>query len=143
MKLSAKAEYACLAVLELARRHDHPEPARLTEIAGPNGIPERFLVQILLQLKGAGYISSLRGASGGYRLAVEPREITLWDVVQTVEGPPVASVAEQQCSHSVGWHVLHDVWIESNRLEQEHLQQINFEQLVESTKEQNTNMYYI
>src|SRR5438105_10850084 len=43
MKLSAKAEYACLAVLELARRHDRREPARLVEIAGPNGIPERFL----------------------------------------------------------------------------------------------------
>jgi Rrf2 family protein len=143
MKLSAKAEYACLAVLELAQRHDHPEPARLTEIAGPNGIPERFLVQILLQLKGAGYISSLRGASGGYKLAVEPREVTLWDVVQTVEGPQAASVAEQQCRHSVGWHVLHDVWVESNRLEQEHLQQITFEQLVESANEQNANMYYI
>jgi Rrf2 family protein len=143
MKLSAKAEYACLAVLELALRHHRPHPARLTEIAGPNGIPERFLVQILLQLKGAGLVTSLRGAAGGYRLAVEPTEISLWDVVQTVEGPPVATVAEEQCSHSVGWHVLHDVWVESNRLEQEHLERISFAQLAESAREQNTNMYYI
>lgn len=143
MKLSAKAEYACLAVLELALRHDRPEPARLTEIATANGIPERFLVQILLQLKGAGLITSVRGASGGYRLATDSREISLWDVVQTVEGPPVATVAEETCSHTSGWHVLHDVWVESNRIEQEHLQQINFAQLAESAREQNANMYYI
>lgn len=143
MKLSAKAEYACLAVLELALRYQQPDPVRLTDIAGPNGIPERFLVQILLQLKGAGYVTSLRGASGGYRLAVDPHEITLWDVVQTVEGPPDASVAEQTCSHTVGWHVLRDVWIESNRIEQEHLRGIDFAHLAETAKEQNTNMFYI
>lgn len=143
MKLSAKAEYACLAVLELALRHDRPQPARLTEIAGSNGIPERFLVQILLQLKGAGLVTSVRGAAGGYRLAYEPREISVWDVVQTVEGPPVASVAEESCGHGVGWHVLHDVWVESNRLEREHLEEINFAQLAESARGQNANMYYI
>jgi len=143
MKLSAKAEYACLAVLELSLRHQQQEPARLTDIAGPNGIPERFLVQILLQLKGAGFVSSLRGAAGGYRLAIDPREISVWDVVQTVEGPPVASVAEQSCSHTAGWHVLHDVWIESNRIEQDHLRQINFADLAVAAREQNTNMYYI
>src|SRR5262245_54133566 len=96
MKLSAKAEYACLAVLELALRHDRPEPARLAEIAGANAIPERFLVQILLQLKGAGFVSSVRGASGGYRLALEPREISLWDIVQCVEGPTTPAVAEHE-----------------------------------------------
>lgn len=143
MKVSAKAEYACLAVLELALRHNRPDPARLSEIAGPNGIPERFLVQILLQLKGAGYVTSVRGASGGYRLAIEPREISLWDIVQTVEGPPVAEVAAQSCSHTAGWQVLRSVWVEANRIEQEHLQQIDFAQLAEAAKGQNANMYYI
>lgn len=143
MKLSAKSEYACLAVLELALRHGRAEPLRLTEIAGPNGIPERFLVQILLQLKGSGLVSSLRGAAGGYRLAVEPHEITLFGVVQSVEGPPDASVAEQACSHTVGWHVLRDVWHEVNRLEQEYLESIDFAQLAQQAREQNANMYYI
>lgn len=143
MKLSAKAEYACLAVLELALRHGRQEPLRLTEIAGPNGIPERFLVQILLQLKGAGLVNSLRGAAGGYRLAVEPREITIWDVVQCVEGPPDASVAEQSCSHTAGWHVLRDVWQEVNRLELDYLKSIDFAQLAIQAREQNSNMYYI
>jgi len=143
MKLSAKAEYACLAVLELALRHDHPEPARLVEIAAPNGIPERFLVQILLQLKGAGFVSSVRGAAGGYRLAAEPRDISVWDIVQTVEGPNTAPVAEHETSTTAGWHVLRNVWQETNRLEQEHLEQIDFAQLTDLARAQNSNMYYI
>ena len=106
MKLSAKAEYACLAVLELALRHDRTEPVRLVEIAGPNAIPERFLVQILLQLKGAGYVTSARGAAGGYRLAMEPREISVCDIVQIVEGPTASTVAEQEANSSPGWRVL-------------------------------------
>ena len=143
MKLSAKAEYACLAMLELALRHHQPEPARLVDIAGPNGIPERFLVQILLQLKGAGFVTSVRGASGGYRLAMEPHEISIWDVVQSVEGPTTAPVAEHETNATAGWHVLHHVWQEANRLEQEHLRQIDFAQLAEQTRAQNSNMYYI
>jgi Rrf2 family protein len=143
MKLSAKAEYACLAVMQLALLYDRPEPVRLTAIARHNGIPERFLVQILLQLKGAGFITSLRGASGGYRLAVDPREITLWDVIQTVEGPAAPSVAEQSSGLSGGWGVLLEVWQESARLEQDYLQEITFARLAEKAKEQNANMFYI
>ncbi|MGE5191093.1 MAG: RrF2 family transcriptional regulator [Deltaproteobacteria bacterium] len=143
MKLSAKAEYACLAVLELALRHDQPEPARLVEIASPNRIPERFLVQILLQLKGAGFVSSVRGASGGYRLAIEPRDISLWDVIQSVEGPTYAPVAEHEQHATPGWHVLCNVWQETSRIEQEHLQQINFAELADRARAQHANMYYI
>jgi len=143
MKLSAKAEYACLAVLELALRHNRPEPARLVEIAGPNRIPERFLVQILLQLKGAGFVTSVRGAAGGYRLAVEPREISLWNIVQTVEGPTEAPVADHETNTTAGWHVLTNIWQETNRLEQEYLTQIDFSQLAEKTRAQSSNMYYI
>jgi Rrf2 family protein len=143
MKLSAKAEYACLAVLELALRHDQPEPARLVDIATPNSIPERFLVQILLQLKGAGFVSSVRGASGGYRLALEPREISVWDVIQSVEGPIAPPVTGHETSATPGCHVLRDVWHETNRIEQEHLQQIDFAELADRARAQNANMYYI
>ncbi|MBI3864768.1 MAG: Rrf2 family transcriptional regulator [Planctomycetia bacterium] len=143
MKLSAKAEYACLAVLELALRHDRSEPARLVEIAAPNAIPERFLVQILLQLKGAGFVSSVRGAAGGYRLAVEPHEISVWDIVQNVEGP-TAPAADEAGGAGPGWRVLRKVWNETNRIEQEHLQQIDFAHLAEVARAQNANnMYYI
>ena len=90
MLFSAKAEYACLAVMELAVRHGDQKPVRLPEIADRHGIPHRFLVQILLQLKGAGLVSSTRGAAGGYHLARDPDEITLADVLDVVDPPETA-----------------------------------------------------
>src|ERR1700704_6494332 len=86
MKLSAKTEYACIAVLELARRFETREPVRIREIADEHGIPGRFLVQILLQLKGAGYVASTRGALGGYQLLKPPEDITLGEVMSVIEG---------------------------------------------------------
>ena len=86
MKLSAKTEYACLAMLQLAEEYDSGEPVQLRRIAEEHGIPARFLVQILLQLKGANLVASTRGAAGGYRLARPPREITLAGVIEVMEG---------------------------------------------------------
>ncbi|MBX6311922.1 MAG: Rrf2 family transcriptional regulator [Isosphaeraceae bacterium] len=88
MKLSAKAEYACLAVLALARHRPEDPPMRIREIAEEHGIPERYLVQILLQLKGAGLVASTRGAAGGYRLARPAEEISLGEVLTAIDGPP-------------------------------------------------------
>ena len=86
MNLSAKTEYACLAMLELAKEYDSGEPVQLRRIAAEHGIPARFLVQILLQLKGASLVASTRGAAGGYRLSRAPQEITLADVIDVIEG---------------------------------------------------------
>jgi len=80
MRLSAKTEYASLAVLELALRQDRDEPVRIREISEAHGVPSRFLVQILLQLKAAGLVTSTRGSAGGYRLARDASEITLADI---------------------------------------------------------------
>lgn len=87
MKVSAKAEYACLALLALAQHGQTTSPLRIREIAESHGIPARYLVQILLQLKGAGLVSSIRGASGGYRLARPPDQIALSEVLTAIEGP--------------------------------------------------------
>lgn len=91
MRLSAKTEYAALAVVELARRIDSPTPVRIREICAAQGVPPRFLVHILLQLKAAGIVTSVRGAAGGYRLAKTPDDVTLLDVVTAVEGPADAA----------------------------------------------------
>jgi Rrf2 family protein len=85
MPLSAKADYACLAVLELALRHGSGMPVRLSEIAVRHRIPPRFLVQIFLQLRAAGVVTSVRGARGGYRLAGEPETVTLADVLDVID----------------------------------------------------------
>ncbi len=143
MKISAKAEYACLAVLELALRHDRGETVRLTEIAQPNEIPERFLVQILLQLKGAGYVNSVRGAGGGYRLAVAPNQMTLWDVVRAIDGPAAPDRNDAVRNRGIGRAVLREVWHEANRREQQFLMETDIAALVERARRQSPDMYYI
>lgn len=87
MKVSAKSEYACLAMLALARPGPDETPVHIREISAAHEIPERYLVQILLQLKGAGLVTSTRGASGGYRLARPAALISLADVLTAIDGP--------------------------------------------------------
>ena len=86
MKLSARTEYACLAVMSLAENWSAAAPVQIRRIAEEQGIPARFLVQILSQLKGGSLVTSIRGAGGGYRLNKAPTEITLLDVIETMEG---------------------------------------------------------
>src|ERR1051325_6267312 len=88
MRLSAKAQYACVAMVDLACSHGDPNPVHLKDIAEKHGISQRFLVQILLQLKGAGLVESTRGATGGYLLAKPPAQINLAEIVHAIDQPP-------------------------------------------------------
>ena len=85
MRLSAKADYALRASLELATGTDAHVKAEA--VARAQSIPLRFLEQILLDLKHAGLVASQRGAEGGYWLARPAEEIPLADVIRAVEGP--------------------------------------------------------
>jgi Rrf2 family cysteine metabolism transcriptional repressor len=109
MKISAKAEYACLAVVALARHGPESSPLHIREISQTYGIPERYLVQILLQLKGAGLVVSTRGAAGGYRLAREASTISLGDVLLAVDGPDVRR-REYPVTNRQASSVLDSVW---------------------------------
>ncbi len=91
MRLSAKADYACLAMIELAATRETAAPTRIKWIADTHKIPQRFLVQILLQLKTAGLVKSVRGASGGYNLARKPEDISLAEVIRAVDDRALAS----------------------------------------------------
>ena len=73
-------------MLELAIQHNSGQLVQVRRIAETAGIPSRFLVQILLQLKAAGLVTSTRGVSGGYRLAKPPEEITLNQVMNVIDG---------------------------------------------------------
>ncbi|GMV94230.1 MAG: Rrf2 family transcriptional regulator [Candidatus Hydrogenedentes bacterium] len=87
MNISSRCEYACRAVVELARHENSEAPVTAVHIAERRGIPEKYLVHILLQLKRAGLVKSIRGAQGGYLLAKSPDEISLHDLVQSIDGP--------------------------------------------------------
>ena len=85
MRVSAKGEYALQALLDLARQGT--EGLRpIQEIAARQGIPQRYLEQVLLQLKRAGFLDSRRGSAGGYRLARPAAEVTVGAVLRAVEG---------------------------------------------------------
>src|SRR5437763_12235144 len=109
MRVSAKAEYACIAVLELAANYGRGQPVRVKAIADAHGIPPRFLVQILLQLKGAGLVASVRGASGGYQLARPPSDIPLVEIVKAIDPSP-APPEFPPGPHSAAVRTIRSVW---------------------------------
>ena len=89
MILSAKAEYAIVALLELSLRNGQG-PLQTRSISKTQRIPLRFLEQVLTTLKKGSLVESLRGAQGGYILARLPEEITVGQVVEVVEGPIIS-----------------------------------------------------
>jgi Rrf2 family protein len=142
MKVSAKTEYACLAMLELAAHYGSGEPVRIRAIAAEHGIPSRFLVQILLQLKGAGYVASTRGASGGYQLVKPPEEISLGEVMAVIEGQE-GEMTTNADSRSATARVLIQAWREVAQVEYDALRAITFADLVARIHRQTENMFYI
>ena len=108
-------------------------------------MPSRFLVQILLQLKGSGVVTSTRGAAGGYQLARSPAEITLEDVFRVIEGPDelLTAVTADLAGRSRTVNVLLDAWREAARAETDTLRSITFADLVERSRAVNEPMYYI
>lgn len=143
MRLSAKTEYASLAMLELARRQHDEEPVRIREIADAHGVPSRFLVQILLQLKAAGLVASTRGASGGYRLARDAAAITLADIRDVFEAAASMATGDVQETLSRGNRVILDAWQEVARCEREALEQHDLATLASRAEADAETMYYI
>jgi len=115
MKVSTKGDYATRAMQDLALHFDQG-PIQIEEIARRQHLPVRYLEQILLSLKRAGFLESKRGVNGGYYLAKHPREITVGAIIRVMEGPIIPifcvgsgkreiCVEEPHCS-------LRDIWNE-------------------------------
>ena len=85
LSLTRKADYALVGLVDLARRA--PDQASARQIAESSGVPLPMLMNILKELLAGGLVCSTRGVNGGYRLAKEPTEITLRELIQVVEGP--------------------------------------------------------
>jgi Rrf2 family protein len=86
LKVTAKAEYACLALIDLARRQTATTPVHIWEIARAQCIPASTLTQVMIKLKAAGLVQSARGSGGGYWLARPPEDITLGEVLAVIDG---------------------------------------------------------
>ena len=86
MKLSTKSRYSVTALYELALRYGEGVVS-LKSIAQSQGLSENYLEQLMVPLRKAGIVQSVRGAQGGYLLAKKPVEITIGEIITTVEGP--------------------------------------------------------
>ncbi len=87
MKVSTRGDYACRALLSLTLHDGTTTPTSVRDIAERTGLPQPYLEQILLALKGAGLVRSKRGVGGGYVLAAKPEDVTLAQIVSAVDGP--------------------------------------------------------
>jgi Rrf2 family protein len=112
MRVSAKADYAVRAALELAAA-EGSGPIKGERIAQAQAIPIRFLENILLELRHAGLVKSQRGAEGGYWLGRPASEINLADVLRAVEGPlaNVRGVRPQELEYEGAAEHLREIWI--------------------------------
>jgi Rrf2 family protein len=140
VNLSAKTEYACVALLELAKHYGSAAPLQAKVIAQQHDIPSRFLVQIMLLLKGAGLVSSTRGAAGGYQLVRDPQTVTLADVRAIVEG--TREEAEVPPGASWATRTIRRAWCEAGQCEQQALAAITLADLVAQTTADD-GMYFI
>lgn len=143
MRVSAKAEYACVAMVELAAKHGDNQPVQIKTIAEAHGISPRFLVQILLQLKGAGLVASSRGASGGYQLTRSPQNINLAEIIYTIDRNPVGHSELSSLPQSLVVQALHCVWQEVSNEEQRILERTTLAELVQRTRANDVHSYQI
>lgn len=134
MKVSTRGDYASRALLSLALHGAESTPTSVRDIAERTGLPQPYLEQILLALKGAGLVRSKRGVGGGYVLARPAGEITLAQIVSAVDGPIAAGDfgaphTNGACDHE-GQCVLLAVWADVSEHMRTHLQSFTLADMV-------------
>ena len=137
MRLSTKGEYASRAMLELSLYHEK-KLLHIRDISRAQDIPERFLEQILLMLKRAGYLRSRKGPNGGYYLAKPPSEITVAEVIRVMDGPLapidcVSVMAHEVCPRE-DFCGLKWLWKEVRDSIAQILERVTFEDLARRTR---------
>jgi Rrf2 family cysteine metabolism transcriptional repressor len=138
MKISAKEEYACAAVLELALNYESDSPVRVQDIAERNDIPIKFLFQIMQILKRVDIVRSKRGMEGGYVLARHPGQITVGDIIRSVSGPFVQLSNDEKATQ------FQSIWSDLDRAIGGVLNGVTFEDLARRTRaKQRQVMYHI
>jgi Rrf2 family iron-sulfur cluster assembly transcriptional regulator len=131
VKVSTRGDYAARALLSLAL-HGSEQPTSVKEIAERTTLPQPYLEQILLAVKGAGLVRSKRGVGGGYVLARPPEEITLAEILAAVEGP-LTTLMEAH-DHCEGHCVLQEVWVCVSEETRQTLERFTLAELVDRTR---------
>ena len=140
MRVSAKIDYACRALMDLSLRWPDPSPVPVQEIARRQKIPIKFLVHILISLKQLGFVESVRGKRGGYRLMKPPQEIKLSDVIKNFGG----------LGYAIGFdgnkkephQVMDSIWQEIDRTLWHMMEGINLETIANRQRSQGDAVIY-
>ncbi|MGA2122850.1 MAG: Rrf2 family transcriptional regulator [Acidimicrobiales bacterium] len=138
MRVSTRGDYASRALLSLALRENYVEPTSVRDLAERTGLPQPYLEQILLSLKGVGLVRSKRGVGGGYVLARPAESITLAEIVAAVDGPISAGDfglphQDGACDHE-GQCVLLGVWADVGNHMREHLSSFTLADMVDQAR---------
>ncbi len=128
MKISAKIDYACRALLELSLHWPNQEPLQVEQIARRQRVPVKFLTQILIHLKQVGYVESVRGKNGGYLLRKSPREIKLNDIMENFQD---ANNSRDEKSNPI----FNPIWREVNQEFLRTMEKFNFEDISNRKRE--------
>ena len=131
VKVSTRGDNAARALLSLAL-NGSDRPTSVKEIAESTGLPQPYLEQILLAVKGAGLVRSKRGVGGGYVLARSPADITLADILAAVDGPLTTLMGEHD--HCEGHCVLQEVWVGVSNETRQIYERFTLQDLVERTR---------
>lgn len=136
--------YATMALVELAKCCESNTLVSANEISERHGIPGPFLVQILRTLRDAGWVQSVRGSHGGYRLTARPEKLTLLDVAEVTGQLPTSSgtAAPEKAEHVLE-QKLHAVWAAADQASRNVLSEITLEDLVEHCQNSDQAMFYI
>jgi Rrf2 family protein len=134
VRVSTRGDYASRALLSLALGADLSVPTSVRDLAERTGLPQPYLEQILLILKGVGLVRSKRGVGGGYVLARDAESITLAEIVAAVDGPIVAGDfgephRDGACDHE-GQCFLLAVWADVGNHMREHLSSFTLADMV-------------
>jgi len=144
MKISYKGDYAIKALLFLAVKKEEQKSGyyQLSEISKTQDIPVKFLEQIMLILKRAGYVNSHRGKNGGFEISRDPEKIKLGEIIRLIDGPisPIACISKsgyKYCDFEDKFHyscVLKGIWADVRDAISSIVDNITFKELAEREK---------
>ena len=133
MRVSSRADYGVRALFDLAERHG-AGPVQSRDIANRQGIPEAYLHQVLGALGRAGLIRSTRGPQGGHELLREPKDVSLWEILQVLDGPDRR--AHPHTGAPAASDVVHEVWHDLQAHAESYLRAISLDDLIQRANEE-------
>jgi Rrf2 family transcriptional regulator, cysteine metabolism repressor len=145
MRVSLRSTYGIMAAVDMAMQSGSA-PIQAKSIARRQGIPARFLEQVLHAMKKAGLVSSLRGAQGGYVLSKKPADLSVAEILEALEGPLFHGINGRLGPTTKSDPLLAKIWTRVSLAEREVLQGITVEELAgqqREIEEQRTLMYHI